>query len=68
MTSDYCVVVFDVWGQRCSTKVDTLPVAIDWLRTCYEYGFLVPVRIDHWHGYHELTSYDSGKILEMLNL
>lgn len=33
---------FSMWGQECVTHFDDEEAALHWLKTCYDYGFLVP--------------------------
>ncbi len=39
-------VTFDLWGKRCRTWFFTLDEAVNWLKTCYEKGFLLPIEIN----------------------
>jgi len=45
--SKSATVIFDMWGQRCSTEFDAESelTPMEWICRCFEHGWLLPVEI-----------------------
>ena len=59
-------VIFVMWGQSCTTKFSSASELdpITWIKTCYEKGFMLPVKVISSDG---LVLYSEDQLRKMVS-